>query len=62
MNTKEQYRFRRANNLCVTCGDETSGSARCEWCKRKARIYQADYVRKHKPSGFLIIEKEYTRG
>lgn len=38
MTSTELYRYRRARNLCVACGDKTDGTARCAFCGKKQRM------------------------
>lgn len=42
MTSTEFYRLRRANGLCVSCGEKTDGSAKCDWCKKKANMMQRE--------------------
>lgn len=42
MTNKERYHYRRANNLCVNCGDKSDGHAYCEDCRQIIRIKYKD--------------------
>ena len=60
MTSTEFYRLRRSKGLCISCGDKTDGSARCEWCKKRFRLLQQERF-KNMSEEDLKAYKEYQR-
>lgn len=51
---KERYVYRKANGLCVACGNPTENGCRCEKCAKKASEYVSDTHKMRKELGCCI--------
>lgn len=51
---KERYAYRKANGLCVACGNPTENGCRCEKCAKKASEYVSDTHKMRKELGCCI--------
>ncbi len=59
-NVKVRYHKRRAQDLCVSCGEESGNFARCSSCREKQRVNQKKY-RNNKGTAWIKTLRDHWR-
>jgi hypothetical protein len=58
---RERYWKRRASGLCVVCGEEANGFARCPGCREVLRQYQALYKRRKGKKWYTKLREHWRK-